>query len=339
MNRLFRNSVIVILLSGMAIYFSSCMKEADLPTVLTDEVINIKAISATFNGSVTNDGGAKVDLRGFCFGTAHNPTIDNSAVHYGRGDPGNFTKTVPSLVPDTYYHVRAFAMNSEGTAYGNEVHFRTKPVFLATLVPIGPYQITIFSALAGANISDDGGTPFLEKGVCVSTSANPTINDRKFPPGSGDDIGTFMCNISDLKPGTLYYLRPYVITMGGVAYGDEREFKTLPLPEVTTNVVSVFTQTTAKVDGILTWSGPKVLVRHKGICYGKATAPTYAGGVPFEFAPIGDGKEFTENLTKLTPGTLYYVRAYAIVSKDHHYDNYNDQYVVYGNEVTFTTSK
>ena len=243
------------------------------------------------------------------------------------------------MVPDTYYHVRAFAMNSEGTAYGNEVHFRTNPVFLATLVPVGPYQITIFSALAGANISDDGGTPFIEKGVCLSTKANPTINDRKFSPISEDDLGTFMCNLSDLKPGTLYHLRPYAITMGGVAYGDDREFKTLPLPEVTTNVVSEFTQTTARVDGILTWSGPKMLVRHTGICYGKATAPTYAGGIPFEFAPVRDGREFSETLTKLTPGTLYYVRAYAIVSKDHNYDHFHDQFVVYGNEVTFTTSQ
>jgi len=144
------NRLFIICFVAAITTFLSCVKEADLPTVVTDDVIDIETISATFNGLVINDGGAKIDLEGFCFGTAHNPTIDNSAVHYGRGDPGNFTKTVPSLVPDTYYHVRAFAMNSEGTAYGNEVHFRTKPVFLATLVPIGPYQITIFSALAGS---------------------------------------------------------------------------------------------------------------------------------------------------------------------------------------------
>jgi len=338
MNRLFKKSVIVILLSGTAIFFPSCEKEAVLPTVVT-EVINIKAISATFNGFVTDNGGAKVDLRGFCYGTAHNPTIENSAVQYGRGDPESFTKNIPFLVPDTYYHVRAFAMNSEGTAYGNEVHFRTNPVFPATLVPIGPYQITIFSALAGASISDDGGSPFIEKGVCLSIKPNPTINDRKFSPISEDDLGSFMCNIIDLKPGTIYHLRPYAITMGGVAYGDNREFKTLPLPEVTTNVVSLFTQTTARVDGILKWSGPRMLVRHTGICYGTSPAPTYAGGFPVEFASAGNGREFTENLTKLTPGTLYYVRAFATVSKDHQYDNYRDQYVVYGNEVTFTTSQ
>ena len=338
MNRLFKKLVIVILLSGTAIYFSSCEKEAELPTVIT-EVINIKAISATFNGFVTDNGGAKVDLRGFCFGTAHNPTIENSAVQYGRGDPGSFSKNIPFLVPDTYYHVRAFAMNSEGTAYGNEVHFRTKPVFPATLVPIGPYQITIFSALAGASISNDGGSLFIEKGVCLSTKENPTINDRKFSPVNEDDLGSFMCKIIDLKPETVYHLRSYAITMGGVAYGDEREFKTLPLPEVTTNVVSLFTQTTARVDGILTWSGPKMLVRHTGICYGTAPAPTYAGRFPYEFAPSGNGREFTETLTKLTPGTLYYVRAFAIVSKDHQYDNFHDPYIVYGNEVTFTTSQ
>ena len=150
----------------------------------------------------------------------------------------------------------------------------------------------------------------------MSTRANPTINDRKFSPISEDESGTFMCNIIDLKPGTLYHLRAYAITMGGVAYGDDREFKTLPLPGVTTKAISVFTQTTARVDGILTWSGPKMLVRHTGICYGKATAPTYARGVPSEFAPVANGREFSETLKNLTPGTLYYVRAYATVIMD-----------------------
>jgi|WetSurSiteA1Bulk_404760.scaffolds.fasta_scaffold09816_2 hypothetical protein len=340
MKPLFKESVIVILLFWTAIYFPSCMKEADLPSVVTDDVTDIKAISATFNGEVSNDGGAKVDLEGFCFGTAHNPTLENSTIQYIKGDPRSFTKIVPFLVPDTYYHVRAFAINSEGTAYGNEVHFRTKPVFLASLVPIGPYQVTIFSATAGAYISDDGGTPLLEKGVCLSTRANPTINDMKVPQntGAGDDA-QFICNISDLEPETLYHLRPYAITMGGVAYGDEREFKTYPLPLVTTNVVTDYTQTTARVDGVLSWSGPERFVRQTGICYGTTSAPTFTGGFPFELAPSNNGREFSETLEDLTPGTLYYVRAFATVVKDSHYDNADDQFVLYGNEITFTTSK
>jgi hypothetical protein len=338
MKPLFKDSVIVILLFWTAIYFPSCMKEADLPSVVTDDVTDIKAISATFNGSVSYDGGAKVDLEGFCFGTAHDPTTENSTIQYIKGDPKSFKKIIPFLVPDTYYHVRAFAINSEGTAYGNEVHFRTKPVYLASLVPIGPYQITIFSATAGGYISDDGGTPLLEKGVCLSTRENPTINDTKVPQNGGDDT-QFICNISDLKPDTHYYLKPYAITMGGVAYGDEREFKTYPLPVVKTGTVSEFTQTTARVDGVLTWSGPQMLVRHTGICYGTTSAPTYTGGLPFIFAPSGNGREFAETLTNLTPGTLYYVRAFATVMKDSQTDNFDDQYVLYGNEITFTTSK
>ena len=55
--------------------------------------------------------------------------------------------------------------------------------------------------------------------------------------------------------------------------------------------------------------------------------------------PPGMEENLPRTLTKLTPGTLYYVRAFAIVSKDHQYDNFHDQYIVYGNEVTFTTSQ
>ncbi len=332
------NRLFIICFVAAITTFLSCVKEADLPTVVTEVVIDIETISATFNGLVINDGGAKIDLEGFCFGTAHNPTITNSTRYYCKGGLRSFTKTVPFLLPDTYYHVRAFAMNSEGTTYGNEVHFRTKPAFLATIVPLGPYGISIFSAEAGGYVSDDGGTPFLEKGVCLSATANPTINDRKVLPDSWDDEG-FICTISNLKPETLYHLRPYAINLSGVAYGDDREFKTYPLPIVTTNVVSVFKQTTARVDGILTWSGPEELVRHTGFCYGTATAPTFAEGLPFVFAPIGDGREFTETLTTLTPGTIYYVRAFATVLMDYHYYHYDNQFVLYGNEVTFTTSQ
>ena len=331
------NHLFLICFTAAITTFMSCEKEADPPTVVTDVVINIKAFSATFCGFVTDDGGAKVDVRGFCIGTAHNPTITNSARYYCKGGLRSFTTYVPILVPDTYYHVRAFAMNSAGIAYGNEVHFRTKPIFSATLVPLGPYGIAIFSAEAGGYISDDGESPILEVGVCLSTTENPTINDRKFFPTSEDMMG-FVCDISDLKPETLYHLRAYAITMAGVAYADDREFTTLPLPVVTTNVVSVYTQTSAEVNGILTWSGPEILGR-AGICYGTSPAPTCAGGFPLEYGPTGYGREFTKTLTNLTPGTLYYVRAFVTVLKDYHYYHYDDQFVVYGNEVTFTTSQ
>ena len=62
--------------------------------------------------------------RGICWDTLHNPTISNSHTIDGSGI-GMFTSYMTGLKPNTTYYVRAYATNSEGTAYGNEVTFTT----------------------------------------------------------------------------------------------------------------------------------------------------------------------------------------------------------------------
>lgn len=323
--------------------FQSCMKEADLPALRTSEASNIKSLSASLGGNVTDDGRAKIDLRGVCWGTADNPTISDSKKYYWEG-MGSFACLVTGLTPDTYYHVRAFATNMVGIAYGNEVHFRTKPAIIASLTAITPTMITHFSAESGAYIWDDGGTPILERGVCLSLNENPTINDRKILAYSWiipDELGRgpFGCLITGLKPSTLYHIRAYVINLAGIAYSDDRYFETYPLPVVTTKAISVFTQTTARVDAVLKLNCPEYLVWHTGVCYGTTTAPKNDGHNVY-IAPYNEKGEFTSYLSNLTPGTLYYIRAYVTVYENMHIgeDNLYKQIAIYGNEVTFTTS-
>jgi len=74
MNRIFKISVIVILLIGSAIYFPSCKKEATLPIVTTTDVSDITQTTASAGGTVTDDGGGAVINRGVTWSTTHNPT-------------------------------------------------------------------------------------------------------------------------------------------------------------------------------------------------------------------------------------------------------------------------
>ncbi|MDY6347568.1 MAG: FISUMP domain-containing protein [Bacteroidales bacterium] len=92
----------------------------NVPRVSTSSVNNVSNASADFKGIVSFDGGADVTERGFCYATTPNPTTDDSKVMMGNGT-GEFMTTVGGLVPGTLYCVRAFATNSEGTAYGNSV--------------------------------------------------------------------------------------------------------------------------------------------------------------------------------------------------------------------------
>jgi hypothetical protein len=108
--------------------FLSCLKEADLPTLTTTDVSNIKTQSAVSGGTVTNNGGVEIDVSGVCWGTAKNPTIVNSISVSRNEGTGSFDCILFGLTPGTYYHVRAFAKNRAGTAYGNEVHFTALPI-------------------------------------------------------------------------------------------------------------------------------------------------------------------------------------------------------------------
>ena len=96
----------------------------NLPSVTTNEVSNISFTTATCGGNVTYDGNATVTARGVCWDTLPNPTLDGNHTTDGSGT-GTFTSSITGLAQSTTYYVRAYATNSVGTAYGNEVSFTT----------------------------------------------------------------------------------------------------------------------------------------------------------------------------------------------------------------------
>ena len=95
-----------------------------LPTVVTATVTEITANSAKGGGEVTNDGGAQVTERGICWSTHANPTVSDNHVAAGEGT-GAFTALMNGLEANTTYHVRAYATNEAGTAYGLDREFTT----------------------------------------------------------------------------------------------------------------------------------------------------------------------------------------------------------------------
>ena len=96
----------------------------DLPVVTTAAVTLITKISAVSGGEVTYDGGGAVTAKGLAWGTAANPTISGSVIAGGAGT-GVFVSNLTGLTLFTTYHVRAYATNSAGTAYGPDVTFTT----------------------------------------------------------------------------------------------------------------------------------------------------------------------------------------------------------------------
>ena len=96
------------------------------PTVTTTTISNIDKTTATGGGNVTADGGGNVTARGICWSTSQNPTVDGNHTTDGTGT-GSFTSSMTGLTANTTYYVRAYATNSAGTAYGEQVSFTTLP--------------------------------------------------------------------------------------------------------------------------------------------------------------------------------------------------------------------
>jgi hypothetical protein len=114
--------MIATLLAGV---ISSCKKDAtDPPSVTTAAVSSVTSNSAVSGGDVTSIGSSDVTARGACWSKVANPTVADAITTDGVGI-GVFTSNLANLTPGTVYHVRAYATNSNGTAYGADVTFST----------------------------------------------------------------------------------------------------------------------------------------------------------------------------------------------------------------------
>ncbi|MFA4864311.1 MAG: hypothetical protein WC605_11150 [Bacteroidales bacterium] len=198
---------------------------AELPTVTTTPASYITPTTATSGGNVTSDGGDFVSARGVCWSTLPNPALTDSHTFDGGGT-GSFESYLSGLTSNTLYYIRAYATNSIGTAYGDELTFTTLPVNLPTVTTAEVTNIAPTSATSGGNVTSDGGANVTARGVCWSTSPNPTTADSSTTDGSG--TGTFVSNLTGLTASTLYYVRAYATNSAGSAYGNEVSFTTLP---------------------------------------------------------------------------------------------------------------
>ena len=203
---------------GSEISFSTL----DVPRIATNDVFNIMKRSAKVGGYITNDGGQLVTERGIVWSTSQHPTLTNNKLILGEGS-GSFTSEIAELKPETTYYVRAYATNSVGTAYGNQVSFTTINI-PNVLYTASIKNVTSNSAVSGGSISRDGGAPIVERGVVWSTSSQPTILHNKIT--NDRDTGSFTSEIAELKPETTYYVRAYATNNVGTAYGNQVSFTT-----------------------------------------------------------------------------------------------------------------
>ena len=105
-----------------------------LPVVTTTPVTSITSATASSGGNVLADGGTTVTARGVCWSTSHNPTIENNTHTIDGSGTGSFYSTIVGMSSGTTYFLRAYATNSMGTGYGNEISFTTQQLPCGTII-------------------------------------------------------------------------------------------------------------------------------------------------------------------------------------------------------------
>jgi hypothetical protein len=302
--------------------FSGCDKES-VPVLSTLEITEITQTTAVSGGTITNDGGVDVIARGVCWSTSPNPTIIDNKIEDGTGSI-SFYISIIDLEPNTTYYVRAYATNSAGTGYGNIISFTTlEEIILPVITTEDVSEITQTTAVSGGVITNDGGGDIIARGVVWSTSQNPTLDDNKTEDDPGPD--SFTSNISDLEPGTTYYVRAYATNIAGTGYGNALSFTTLQenLPVLYTYFVHSIRFSTAVSGGVITDDGGRDIIA-RGVVWSTSRNPTLDDNKTENGSGTG---WFRSQITDLEPSTTYYVRAYAT----------NSAGTGYGNEISFTT--
>jgi len=302
---------------------------ASLPIIsLTTKVYSITKTTATSGGNVTSDGGATLTLRGVCWSTKVNPTVALSTKTIDGTGTGVFSSSLTGLSADSTYYVRAYATNSAGTDYGSSITFTTISNHVApTITTTAATNITQTTATSGGNVTSDGGATITVRGICWSTSVNPTIA-LKTKTTNGTGTGIFSSSLTGLSADSTYYVRAYATNSAGTDYGSSITFTTISnhvAPTITTTAATNIAQTTATSGGNVTSDGGATITS-RGVCWSTASNPTVALSTKTSDG-IGSGV-FSSSLTGLTAGTNYYIRAYAT----------NSTGTAYGPELSFKTS-
>ncbi len=294
------------------------------PTVVTSDVTDITVSSAVCGGKITSNGNSEITECGICYSKTAEPTIDDKTLVCKQDNAGEFSGTLTGLSEGTAYHVRAYAVNAKGVAYGDDYRFTTKSTTAPTITTTTVTDITVSSAVCGGKIISDGFSEITECGICYSTSAEPTIDVKKISYNGEDSV--FDCKLTELQDGTTYYVCAYATNVKGTGYGEKRSFTTVSIrtPTVVTLEPTDITPSSAVCSGQITNNGnAEILVC--GICYSTSANPT----VNDKVVAADNMDNFSCTLTGLSEVTTYYVRAYATNSKG----------TAYGEERSFTTTK
>jgi len=203
------------------------------PTVTTNPATEVEATTATGNGNITDNGGEDCDERGFVYGLTSEgnpgdvaPSVsgyDSYIEETGSFGIGAFTGALSSLEPKTTYYVRAYAHNSAGYSYGDEVSFTTLAA-IPTVTTNPATEVDQTTATLNGTLADDGG----EACNCGFEWGETEAYGNTTPTQSRTTGQTFSQPITGLVPNKTYHFRSIATNSADTGYGADRSLTTKP---------------------------------------------------------------------------------------------------------------
>lgn len=287
-----------------------------VPQLNTLDATEITSSSATLNGEIIDAGAPAYTERGFIYSLSSMPTFDNmlAKLTVSVTDDAAYSYNLRGLTLGETYYVRAYAVNSVGTAYStNEINFTTR----ATLPTVSVYDVNNMNAdsrsvILRGSIDDEGTPSYFERGFVYCTDKNtPTIDDT-YIKVNGTGKGTYEISIANLQLGITYYVRACAMNEGGVAYSTTSVSFKIPtsLPVIETlepTSINRGNGTSVLHGRVVSAGSPSYTER--GFVYSISYAEPTTSDDKWIVEGTGNG-EFEYRATDLTNKT-YYVRAYA----------------------------
>jgi hypothetical protein len=206
-------------------------------TLTTADVTEVTSSTATSGGNITADGGGNISDRGVCWSPSVNPTIEDDKTSDGTGT-GIFVSNIANLSPNMIYYLRAYATNSAGTSYGNELSFTT-----LGQAPIAITQPACCIYTTGGNLRGTVNANHILTTVTFEYGTSPSYGSTVTAyqsPVSGSTAVNVNAPISGLLPGTTFHFRIKAENSLGVTYGSDMVFTTRFLPPPTNGLVAYY---------------------------------------------------------------------------------------------------
>jgi uncharacterized protein (TIGR02145 family) len=218
-----------------ATFFYGCKKDtqAKVPVLTTTPVTNITASTATSGGLISSDGGVAITVRGVCWSITADPTTADSKTTDGEGT-GQFVSSIGNLSGGATYHVRAYATNSAGTAYGEDLTFTTTGQTPSATSQAATNITATGATLNGTvNANDLAATVTFEYGPTTSYGQTVAAAPGQVTGNTDKNVNAI---ISGLSSGVTYHFRIKAVNSDGTAYGTDLTFTTTDVPAQVTDI-------------------------------------------------------------------------------------------------------